>query len=106
MPRAAAGLAPYTAENLLDRLTSRATLQAHYRHQERREAELVSRLLPRGETVLSVGSGWRPGRHLFPAPRWRLVAADANADMVRHALASGAADDALVGHAGELDLPP
>jgi SAM-dependent methyltransferase len=59
-----------------------------------------------GGDALSVGCGWHPGRHLFPAPAFRLVGADADPDRVAGVLATGRADDALVGHAGQLDLPP
>ncbi len=55
--------------------------------------------------MLSVGSGWHPGRHLFPRPRYRLVAVDANQDRVASVLGSGVADHAFVGYAGRLDLP-
>jgi len=72
----------------------------------RREAELVRRRVGlSGGDVLSVGCGWHPGRHLFPAPAFRLVAVDADPDRVAGVAASGAADEALVGYAGRLDLP-
>jgi SAM-dependent methyltransferase len=73
-----------------------------------RERSVLARRLgiERGE-VLSVGCGWHPGRHLFPAPQFRLVGVDADRDRVQGVLSSGRADDALVGHAGRLDhLPP
>ncbi len=72
-----------------------------------RERELVSRRLglPGGD-VLSVGAGWHPGRHLFPAPAFRLVAADADPDRVAGVVSSGRADTARVGHAGRLELEP
>jgi SAM-dependent methyltransferase len=56
--------------------------------------------------VLSVGAGWHVGRHLFPAPRFRLTAVDVNGDMVRHATETGQADAALVARAGELPFEP
>jgi SAM-dependent methyltransferase len=56
--------------------------------------------------VLSVGCGWHPGRHLFPAPAFRLVAVDAEPACVAGVLAGGDADQAFVGHAGSLGLPP
>lgn len=101
------GSEPFDPGNLLDRFTGERALEAFYRHNERREqAILAGRLrIPRGD-VLSVGSGWHPGRHLFPAPSFRLVAADANPELVAHALRTGSADEAVVGYAGELGLAP
>ena len=61
--------APHDPDNLLDRVSRESTLQAHYCHLVGREQRLLSAHL--GITagrVLSVGSGWHPGRHLFPAP--------------------------------------
>lgn len=55
--------------------------------------------------VLSVGCGWHPGRHLFPAPAFRLVGVDADPDRVAGVLQTGRADEALVGYAGRLELP-
>ena len=72
----------------------------------RRERELVSRRLGlTGGDVLSIGCGWHPGRHLFPAPAFRLVAVDAKPDRVAGVLSTGRADEAHVGYAGRLDLP-
>ena len=72
----------------------------------RREAELLGRRVPlTGGDVLSVGCGWHPGRHLFPAPAFRLVAVDADPDRVAGVAGTGAADEALVGYAGRLGLP-
>jgi SAM-dependent methyltransferase len=100
------GSAPYHRGNLLDRLTSSATLETHYRQQEQRErAILARRLRIDGGDVLSVGSGWHPGRHLFPVPAFRLVAVDAEPDYVNNAVETGRADEARVGHAGKLDFP-
>ena len=72
-----------------------------------REQLLVGRRLGlhRGE-VLSVGGGWHPGRHLFPAPAFRLTAVDADPDRVAGVLESGRADEARVGYAGRLDDIP
>lgn len=98
---------PYDPDNLLDRHTQRSTLERHYRHEERRERALVDRRLRMGGgDVLSVGSGWHPGRHLFPAPSWRLVAVDAEPDRVAGVLESERADEAHVGYAGRLELAP
>jgi SAM-dependent methyltransferase len=71
-----------------------------------RERELVARRLglPGGD-VLSVGCGWHPGRHMFPAPEFRIVAVDADPSRVAGVLQTGSADEALVGHAGRIDLP-
>jgi SAM-dependent methyltransferase len=102
-PQAAS--APYSPDNLLDRVSSQGTLQTHYEHMMRREQELIrTRLrLDRGD-VLSVGAGWHPGRHLFPAPAFRLTAVDADPAKVTGLLETGAADEARVGYAGALDL--
>jgi SAM-dependent methyltransferase len=71
-----------------------------------RERMLLDRRLGvRHGDVLSVGCGWHPGRHLFPAPAFRLVAVDANPDRVAGVVESGRADAAQVGYAGRLELP-
>lgn len=103
----AVGSEPFQPRNLLDRLSRRAVLESFYRHNEQRERSILSRRLglDRGE-VLSVGSGWHPGRHLFPAPAFRLVAVDADPEKVANVLDTGSADEALVGYAGALDFPP
>jgi len=100
------GSEPYTSENLLDRLTSRATLEAHYLALEARERALLERRLgiPSGD-VVSVGCGWNPGRHLFPAPDFRLVGVDADPAKVAGVIETGRADEAHVGQAGALTLP-
>jgi SAM-dependent methyltransferase len=100
------GSEPYTPENVLDRLSARETLELHYRRLERREAQIVARRLPlTGGDVLSVGCGWHPGRHLFPAPAFHLTGVDPDPDRVTGVVQSGRADDALVGFAGRLALP-
>jgi SAM-dependent methyltransferase len=97
---------PYDPDNLLDRHTRRSTLERHYRYMEARERSIVGRRLGlRGGDVLSVGSGWHPGRHLFPAPDFRLVAVDPDPARVAGVLETGRADDAQVGYAGRLELP-
>jgi SAM-dependent methyltransferase len=98
---------PYDPDNLLDRHSRRSTLERHYRHMEARERALVDRRLGlrRGD-VLSVGSGWHPGRHLFPAPDFRLVAVDPDPARVSGVLDAGRADEAQVGYAGRLELSP
>jgi SAM-dependent methyltransferase len=96
----------YAKDNLLDRLSDPATLELQYAQLERRERELLRRRLPIGRgDVLSVGSGWHPGRHLFPAPHFRLTAVDLDGEMVRWTVESGAVDEGFVGRAGELALP-
>lgn len=100
-----AGSQPYDAGNLLDRLSSPSTLGAHYRWLEEREHDLVEhRLGIDGGDVLSVGCGWNPGRHLFPAPRFRLVGVDADPAKVAGVLETGRADESHLGHAGTLAL--
>ena len=97
---------PYDPDNLLDRHTRRSTLERHYRHMEARERSIVDRRLglTRGD-VLSVGSGWHPGRHLFPAPEFRIVAVDPDPARVAGVLETGRADEAHIGYAGRLELP-
>ncbi|MGI8430100.1 MAG: class I SAM-dependent methyltransferase [Solirubrobacteraceae bacterium] len=101
-----AGGEPYRARNLFDRLSRRSTLELHYRQMMRREQRLLARRLgvEHGD-VLSVGCGWHPGRHLFPVPRFRLVAVDADPDRVAGVAARGRADEVFVGRAGSLGLP-
>jgi SAM-dependent methyltransferase len=95
----------YTPENLLDRLSGPATLAEQYERGKRRERELLDRHLGlAGGDAISIGCGWHPGRHLLPAPRWRLVAADIDAARPRHAVEQGTADEAVVGAAGALDV--
>jgi SAM-dependent methyltransferase len=71
----------------------------------RREQELFARRvgITHGD-ALSIGAGWHPGRHLFPAPQFRLTAIDADPNRVQGVLESGRADDARVGYAGNLDF--
>ena len=102
-PRAA----PRDPDNLLDRLSRQSTMEAYYRHIMGRERRLLAgRLTVAGGDVLSVGAGWHPGRHLFPAPAFRLVAVDSNPERVAGVMRTGRADEAHVGHAGSLGLPP
>jgi SAM-dependent methyltransferase len=60
--------------------------------------------IPSGD-VVSIGCGWHPGRHLFPAPAFRLVGVDSQPDRVAGVLESGRADEAFVGQAGRLEVP-
>jgi SAM-dependent methyltransferase len=102
-PRAA----PRDPDNLLDRLSRPSTMEAHYRHiMEREQRLLAARLGIAGGDVLSVGAGWHPGRHLFPAPAFRLVAVDSNPERVAGVVQTGRADEAHIGYAGSLGLPP
>jgi SAM-dependent methyltransferase len=95
---------PYDPDNLLDRLSRPETLQQHYDHLEARERAILDRRLPlAGGRVLSVGAGWHPGRHLFGAPAFHLVAVDADPAKVAGVRD---ADESLHGYAGRLDLEP
>jgi SAM-dependent methyltransferase len=97
----------YTPDNLLDNLSDPATLAEQYERGKRRERELLDRRLGlAGGDALSVGCGWHPGRHLLPAPAWRLVAVDLDAERPRHAVATGEADEGFEGAAGRLDFLP
>jgi SAM-dependent methyltransferase len=98
------GSEPYAAENLLDRLSQRATLQVHYDQMMARERRLVWQAGIQDGDVLSVGAGWHPGRHMFPAPAFRLVAVDADPGHVAGLAQSGRADEARLGWAGRLEL--
>jgi SAM-dependent methyltransferase len=99
--------APYRQGNLLDRISDPSTLEVYYQQLARRESRLVERRLNlRGGDVLSVGCGWHPGRQLFPAPAFHLVAVDADPNCVSAVASSGTADEAFVGQAGRLGLPP
>src|ERR1700716_1107545 len=72
----------------------------------RRESDLLSRRFGlAGGDVISIGCGWHPGRHLFPAPTFRLVGVDADPDRVTGVVQTGRADDAPLGYAGRLELP-
>jgi SAM-dependent methyltransferase len=97
---------PYDPGNVLDRFSRPATLEAHYRHMQSRERAIADgRLGLGGGDVVSIGCGWHPGRHLFPAPAFRMVAVDADPARVAGVLEAGRADEGHVGLAGELTLP-
>jgi SAM-dependent methyltransferase len=93
----------YRTDNLLDRLSDPRTLELQYEQLKRREREVLDRhlRLERGD-VLSVGCGWHPGRHLFPAPSFRLVGVDTDGNRVRVSIERGEADEGVVGTAGSL----
>ena len=97
--------APYRTDNLLDRLSSAEARAIHYAHGEAREQAIVRRRLQlQSGEVLSVGCGWNPGRHLFPAPEFRMVAVDADAERVAGVVETGRAEEAFVGEAGALSM--
>jgi SAM-dependent methyltransferase len=99
------GSEPFNPRNLLDRVSGQSTLQHYYDHMLEREAQILDRRLRiESGDVLSIGSGWHPGRHLFPAPQFRIVAADVDPAKVSGVLETRRADEAIVGRAGELGL--
>jgi SAM-dependent methyltransferase len=105
-PSPPASSEPYQPRNFFDRLSRSSTLEVNYRHMMERERAVVDRRLDlTGGDVLSVGAGWHPGRHLFPAPDFRLVAVDSQPDRVAGVLSTGRADEAHVGYAGNLPFP-
>jgi SAM-dependent methyltransferase len=99
--------APHDPDNLLDRLSRESTLHAHYLHLIEREQHLLGKHLgiTRGK-VLSVGSGWHPGRHLFPPPAFRMTAVDSDPERVQGVERLARADEAHLGYAGRLDFSP
>lgn len=97
---------PYDPDNLLDRVSRPARLELHYEQERRRERELLARCLPfSGGDVLSVGCGWHPGRHLFPAPAFRMTGVELDEPVVRALVAEGELDHGVAGRAGELAFP-
>jgi SAM-dependent methyltransferase len=99
--------APHDPDNLLDRLSRNSTLEVHYQHVMRRERTLLAARLAISEgDVLSVGAGLYPGRHLFPAPAFRLVAVDSDPERVAEVARMGRADKVQVGYAGKLAFAP
>jgi SAM-dependent methyltransferase len=98
---------PYWAHNLLDRLAGPRTRQVHYDQEMRREREILDRRLPQsGGDVLSVGCGWHPGRHMFPAPAFRMTGVDLDPGMIASLVESGELDDGAAARAGELPYGP
>jgi len=99
--------APHDPDNLLDRLSREETLHAHYLHLIDREQRLLAARLPiHTGDVLSIGSGWHPGRHLFPAPGFRLIAVDSDPERVEGVARLDAANEVHLGYAGQLDFAP
>jgi SAM-dependent methyltransferase len=97
----------YSPENLLDRLSDSSAMTHNYLYAMAREQAILRRRLPlTSGRVLSVGCGWHPGRHLFPAPAFHLVGVDPNGDHVAGVLQSGRADEAFIGAAGSLGHLP
>jgi SAM-dependent methyltransferase len=94
----------YEPDNLLDRLSARGTMELQYAHMRARERRLLGSRLPATGEVLSVGCGWNPGRHLFPAPAWRMTGVELEEDKPRALVSEGILDEGLVGRAGELAL--
>ncbi len=75
----------------------------HYEQEQRRERDLLGRHLPlAGGDVLSVGCGWHPGRHLFPAPEWRMTGVELDGTVVELLVERGELDAGVAGRAGEL----
>ena len=97
--------APHDPDNLLDRMSRESTLKAHYELLIDRERQLLAKHLgiTSGE-VLSIGAGWHPGRHLFPAPAFRITAVDSDPERVETVERLQRADEVRVGYAGTLDL--
>jgi SAM-dependent methyltransferase len=94
---------PYDPNNLLDRVSSEAMLAVHYEQEHRRERLLLDRRLPLdGGDVLAVGCGWHPGRHMFPAPAWRMTGVELDPAVVETLVAEGKLDHGVAGRAGEL----
>jgi SAM-dependent methyltransferase len=98
---------PYDPRNLLDGISTVATLEVHYAQEKRRERELLDRLLPlTGGDVLAVGCGWDPGRHLFPRPAFRLTGVELEQGTVSTLVQTGELDEGIAARAGELPFGP
>lgn len=96
----------YDPDNLLDRMSDPDTLALQYEHTRVREQELLAPRLRHGSgDVLSVGCGWNPGRHLFPAPAWRMTGVELDEERPLALVESGKLDAGFAGRAGALDLP-
>ena len=92
---------PYDQNNLLDRLSDPETLEVHYDQEYRRERELLDRRLALRSAAmcLSVGCGWHPGRHLFPAPAFRMTGVELDGAVVDALVESGDLDEGIAGRA-------
>ena len=78
-------------------------MSVHYDQEHRRERELLDRRLPlRTGEVLSVGCGWHPGRHMFPAPEFRMTGVELDPRVVNALVEAGDLDAGIAGRAGEL----
>lgn len=94
---------PYRHDNLLHRVSRPERLELHYGRLKEREREILgARLGADGGEVLAVGCGWDPGRHLFPAPAWRMTGVELEAAGPRALVEAGELDAGLAGRAGEL----
>ncbi len=95
----------YDPDNLLDRHSHPATLDLHYNRLRERERELLSSRidLAAGGDVLAVGCGRDPGRHLFPAPDWRMTGVELDDEWPKRLVETGELDEGFAGRAGELD---
>jgi SAM-dependent methyltransferase len=101
------GSAPYSPDNVLDRISSPLSLEYNYDYLFARERKLISESLGLASgDVISIGCGWNPGRHLFPAPAFRLLGVDADPALVWALPSTGRVDSTLAGYAGHLDLQP
>ena len=97
----------YDPDNLLDRHTSQETMELQYAHMYEREADLLGRRLGvSGGDVVSVGCGWHPGRHVFPAPAWRMTAVDMEPAKPQHLVEQGTVEAGVTARAGELPFEP
>jgi SAM-dependent methyltransferase len=99
--------ARFDPDNLLDRHSDRDVMRVQYLHMWDRETELLRPRLGRsGGEVLSIGCGWHPGRHLFPAGAWRMTGVETSEEIPLALVADGTLDVGLAGRAGELDDLP
>lgn len=54
--------------------------------------------------MLSVGCGWHPGRHMFPAPEFRMTGVELDPLVINALVEAGDLDAGVAGRAGELDF--
>lgn len=98
---------PYDPDNLLDGISTAATLDVHYTQEKQREQEILTgRLGLRSGDVLSVGCGWDPGRHLFPKPEFRITGVELDSEVVRTLVETGEIDEGIAARAGSLPFEP